>query len=148
MASKLNVCGALGALTLLAACSGEPETDAAAGPAAETGEGPAPQATPAAAPAASAPPAAFATCVSCHSVEPGKHGIGPSMHGVFGEKAASVEGFNYSPALKNAGLTWDRATLDEWLTAPVKMVPGTRMVMSIPNPEARAAIIDYLETLK
>lgn len=94
------------------------------------------------------PPAAFMQCRSCHSVEPDQNGIGPSLHGVFGQQAASVPGFNYSPALKGASIAWDRASLDSWITAPMKMVPGTRMVVGIPNPEAREDIIDYLETLK
>jgi len=148
MGSKRNMCATLAALVMISGCSGEPDTDAAADTAGQAPASSAPDPASGPAVAAGTPPAAFATCQSCHAVEPDEHGIGPSMFGVFGQKAASVEGFNYSPALKNAGLTWDRATLDEWLAAPVKMVPGTRMVMSIPNPEARAAIIDYLETLK
>ncbi len=97
---------------------------------------------------ASAPPAVFMRCRSCHSAEPGKNGIGPSLHGIVGRQAASIEGFNYSPALKQSGLVWDRATLDTFLTSPMKMVPGTRMVIGIPNVEAREELIDYLETLK
>ncbi len=94
------------------------------------------------------PPVAFMQCRSCHSIEPGKNGIGPSLHGVVGKKAASAPGFNYSPALKGAGITWDRASLDKWLSGPAQMVPGTRMILGVRNEEQRAAVIDYLETLK
>jgi cytochrome c len=64
------------------------------------------------------PPIAFAQCISCHSVKPGVNGVGPSLHGVVGRKAASLPGYAYSEPLKNSGLTWDDATLDKWLAAP------------------------------
>jgi cytochrome c len=93
-------------------------------------------------------PAAFATCRSCHSVEPGKNGVGPSLFGIVGTKAGDVPGYNFSPALKASGVTWDRQTLDTWLRGPMKMVPGTKMVIGVPNPEKRKEVIDYLESLK
>lgn len=125
------------------------QTDAAPDAAGTVASEP-PQPTQADAPPAAAvqPPVAFAQCRSCHSTEAGKNGIGPSLHGVVGHKAASVAGFNYSPALKGSGIVWDRASLDEWLSGPIKMVPGTRMVIALPNAEARKSVIDYLETLK
>ncbi|PNU04128.1 c-type cytochrome [Novosphingobium guangzhouense] len=93
-------------------------------------------------------PMAFATCRSCHSTQAGQNGIGPTLHGVVGSKAGAVEGFAFSPALKNSGITWDRQSLDTWLQGPMKMVPGTRMVLPVPDAQKRKAIIDYLETLK
>jgi cytochrome c len=57
---------------------------------------------------------------------------------------AGATGFNYSPALKSAKLVWDRATIDRFLAGPSKVVPGTRMVIFIPDPQQRAAIVDYL----
>lgn len=134
----------IAALALAAAgCgSGSPSADPA-------GEAPG-ASEPAAAPVpdiAAAPPA-FAQCRTCHAVEPGRNGSGPTLHGIVGAKAASVTGFPYSKALKDSGLVWDRATLDQWLAAPVKMVPGTRMVTMVPDEAQRAQIIDYLETLK
>lgn len=94
------------------------------------------------------PPQAFAVCRACHSAEPGRNGLGPTLFGIMGTKAGEVPGFAFTPALKASGVVWNRATLDTWLTAPTKMVPGTRMVIGVPNPEARAAIIDYLEKLQ
>lgn len=97
----------------------------------------------------SRPPAMFALCQSCHATQPGRNGIGPSLAGMVGRKAASVEGFSYSPALRAANLTWDRATLDQWLAGPMKMVPGTRMVYAgMVDPAKRQEMIDYMETLK
>ena len=101
------------------------------------------------APPANRAPATFMLCQSCHAIEPGRNGIGPSLAGVFGHKAASAPGFSYSPALGAANLTWNRATLDQWLTSPMKMVPGTRMVYAgMADPVRRKEMIDYLETLR
>ena len=107
--------------------------------------------TPAAEPASetAGPPVAFAQCISCHSVKPGVNGVGPSLHGVVGRKAASVAGYAYSDPLKNAGLTWDEASLDKWLAGPMKLAPGTKMVFpGITDPAQRKTVIDYLVTLK
>jgi cytochrome c len=93
-------------------------------------------------------PAAFAVCASCHSVSPGRHGAGPSLAGIWGQKAASATGYAYSPALKGSGIVWDAQTLDRWLQGPMQMVPGTRMVVGLPNPEARQAVIAYIQQLK
>lgn len=98
--------------------------------------------------AAVAQPPAFAQCRSCHSVEPGKNRVGPTLHGIVGSRAGEVPGFAFSTPLKQSGITWDRATLDQWLAGPMKMVPGTRMVIGTPDPVRRKEIIDYLETLK
>ena len=59
-------------------------------------------------------PAAFAQCASCHSVEPGKHGVGPSLAGVYGTKSGEIAGYAFSEPMKQAGLTWDDATLDSY----------------------------------
>lgn len=96
---------------------------------------------------AAAPPPAFAVCSSCHAVVPGRSGSGPNLAGVYGRKAGTLPGYPYSAALKGSGIVWDRERLDRWLEAPMTMVPGTKMVLGIPNPEARRSVIDYLETL-
>jgi cytochrome c len=98
--------------------------------------------------AAATPPPAFAVCSSCHSVEPGQNGIGPTLAGIWQRKAAAVPGYAYSPALKASGIVWDAQRLDTWLQGPMKMVPGTKMVIAISDPQERKAVIDYLETLK
>lgn len=93
------------------------------------------------------PPPAFAMCTSCHSVQPGKNGIGPTLAGIVGSKAGDVPGYAFSDALKKSGVVWTEANLDKWLQGPPKMVPGTKMVMAVPNAEARKAVVDYLKTL-
>ena len=102
----------------------------------------------AAAPANQAPPA-FAMCGSCHSVAPNDNRLGPSLAGVFGRKAGSAPGYEYSEAMKNSGHTWDETTLDKYLTDPRIDVPGTKMTFAgISDPERRKQVIDYLKTLK
>ncbi|MCJ2179228.1 c-type cytochrome [Novosphingobium album (ex Hu et al. 2023)] len=99
--------------------------------------------------APAARPAAFAVCAACHSTEPGKTIVGPSLAGVGGRKAASLPGYAYSEALRNSGLAWNEATLDTWLTSPQKAVPGTKMPFAgIADPAKRKAVVNYLMTLK
>lgn len=96
--------------------------------------------------AQTAPPPAFAACKACHTVDKGgRNGIGPNLNGVVGRPAASLPGFNYSNALKASGLRWDPATLDQFLAAPQKKVPGTRMPIGMADPAKRAAIIAFLK---
>lgn len=94
-------------------------------------------------------PAAFNPCKACHKVEAGKNGVGPSLAGVVGRKAGSVDGFKYSDAMKASGLTWDEATLAKYLADPKAAVPGNKMAFAgIKKPEDLAAVIAYLKTAK
>jgi cytochrome c len=87
-------------------------------------------------------------CQACHTAAPGQPpGMGPNLFGLVGRKAASTQ-FNYSAALKASGLTWSKATLDTFLTAPTKMVPGTRMMIPVTDTKERGDLIAYLATLK
>jgi len=87
-------------------------------------------------------------CQTCHTVAPGQPStIAPSLIGVVGRKAGATA-FSYSAALKSSGLTWDKATLDRFLTAPNKLVPGTRMLVMISDPKQRADLVAYLASLK
>lgn len=90
-------------------------------------------------------------CGICHaaSADPGGPVAGPNMVGLVGRKAATVDGFPmYSPALKASGITWNPKLLDEFLVNPMAKVPGTMMVISLPDPTERADVIAYLATLK
>lgn len=91
---------------------------------------------------------AFAKCVLCHA-KGNTNGIGPGLLGVIGRHAGSVPGFRYSSAMKSSNIVWDEKSLDAFLTAPQKAVPGNTMPFAgIPNEQERTDLIAYLETLK
>jgi cytochrome c len=87
-------------------------------------------------------------CSPCHATEPGVNKVGPSLAGVVGRKSGSEPGYDYSPALKAANITWDEKTLDQWLQSPTGDVHGTKMFLTVPNPGDRQNVTAYLETLK
>ena len=91
----------------------------------------------------------FAThCATCHATEAGQNKIGPSLAGIVGSKSGTVPGFNFSPAMKNADITWDDAELDKFLANPTGDVHGTRMFVNLPSESDRQNVIAYLHTLK
>jgi cytochrome c len=90
----------------------------------------------------------FARCAACHSTTPGDNKIGPSLAGLFGRKSGSEPGYNYSPALKAANITWDEHNLDQFLANPAADVHGTKMFISVPAAADRQNVISYLETLR
>ena len=69
----------------------------------------------------------FAQCKICHSLEPGKNMLGPSLHSLIGRKAGSVPGYSYSPAMKNANIVWNDDTLSKYLVDPKAFIPGDKM---------------------
>lgn len=83
-------------------------------------------------------------CAGCHQVAQPRNGVGPNLQGVIGRPAGSVEGFNYSPALRESGITWTAETLDAYLADPRGMVTGTRMVQRVPDEQQRRDIIEFL----
>ena len=89
----------------------------------------------------------FAKCRACHQVgETAKNGVGPVMNGLFGRKAGTVEGYNYSAANKDSGLTWDEATFREYIKNPKAKIPGTKMVFAgLTNEKEIDDIVAYLK---
>jgi cytochrome c len=89
------------------------------------------------------------TCAICHTTEEGKNKIGPSLHAVVGRHSASIDGFQYSEAMKKADKTWDASTLDEYLANPRGLVPGTKMIYAgLKSDQDRQNLIAYLTSLQ
>ena len=74
--------------------------------------------------------------------------VGPSLAGIVGSKSGSVPGYEFSPAMKDANITWDDADLDKYLADPAGFIPGTRMLINLPSETDRQNVIAYLNTLK
>ena len=88
----------------------------------------------------------FIRCAACHAIAPTTQvKIGPNLQGVFGRRAGTLAGFNYSAAMRSSTIRWDEATLDRWLQRPQTVVPGTTMAFAgLTNPADRRALIAYL----
>jgi cytochrome c oxidase assembly protein subunit 11 len=82
-------------------------------------------------------------CNACHALD--RNMAGPMLGGVVGRPAGSIDGYNYSPALKNARLIWSTDKLDEWLAGPQKLIPGARMPVRVLDAPSRRDIIAYLK---
>jgi len=89
----------------------------------------------------------FLKCRACHQIGEGaKDAVGPVLNGVVGRKAGTYPDYNYSDANKNSGITWDEATLKEYLKNPRAKVPGTKMIFpGLPKEEDIDNVIAYLK---
>lgn len=88
----------------------------------------------------------FNRCKACHTLEAGKHRVGPSLAGMFERKAGSADGFNrYSDSLAAADFTWDEEKLMEYLENPRDMFDGSKMMFQVRKESDRADVIAYLK---
>ncbi len=89
----------------------------------------------------------FAQCRACHQVgQTAKNGVGPVLNGLFGRKAGTIDGYSYSPANKESGLTWDEAVFSEYIKDPKAKIPGTKMFYAGLKEEKRIQdLIVYLK---
>lgn len=92
--------------------------------------------------------AVFARCVACHDVATGVSRLGPSLKGIVGRRAGTSEGYRYSAALKGSRVTWNAISLEAFLAAPTRFVPGSRMFVAVSDPHDRADVIAYLSTVR
>ncbi|MEQ1687929.1 MAG: cytochrome c family protein [Sphingopyxis sp.] len=162
MSVRVALAGVL--MLAMAACGGNENAPTESAPTVATGVSAAPAApVPASAPVAAPPVTAtladltgdaakgrtlFNQCKTCHSEVAGTNGIGPSLAGIVGRTAGSVPGYAYSPANKASHRTWDREALFTYLESPMRSIPGTKMTFLMANPQQRADVIAYLETLR
>lgn len=90
----------------------------------------------------------YQLCESCHATQGASSATGPTLAGVFGRRAAALADYDYSDALRESGLSWNRETLQRWLEKPSRLVPGTTMTfIGMRVAEQRDAVICYLESL-
>lgn len=89
----------------------------------------------------------FKRCKPCHALEAGgRKMLGPTLHGLFGRSAGSVPDFNYSKAMKTAGIVWDERSLDRYLADPKGFMPGNRMPFAgLKEAGERADLLAYLK---
>ncbi len=91
-----------------------------------------------------------ARAAQCHTGNKGgANGVGPNLWGIVGRKAGQVEGFSYTSANKDSGVTWDEDSLFTYLENPKKFIPGTKMSFAgIKSEKERRDLIAYMATLK
>jgi cytochrome c len=90
----------------------------------------------------------YKACVACHTLSPDEgNRAGPTLHGIFGRRIATLRGYNFSPALKKLDIVWSKETVSALFdVGPMKYTPGTKMPeQRITSPDDRKALVDFLE---
>jgi cytochrome c len=92
----------------------------------------------------------FRKCLPCHAVgEDARNKVGPLLNGLVGRKSGTIEGYNYTDANKNSGITWSEAAFKEYITDPRAKIPGTKMVFAgIKNEKEKTDLWAYLSQFK
>ncbi|KAA5596759.1 c-type cytochrome [Blastochloris sulfoviridis] len=92
----------------------------------------------------------FKQCLVCHSIGPGaKNKVGPVLNGLFGRKSGTIEGFNYSEANKNSGITWNEDVFRVYIKDPKAKIPGTKMIFAgVKNDQQISDLIAFIKQFK
>jgi cytochrome c len=92
----------------------------------------------------------FRKCLPCHAVgEDARNKVGPLLNGLEGRKSGTIEGYSYTDANKNSGITWSEASFKEYITDPRAKIPGTKMVFAgIKNDKEKGDLWAYLSQFK
>jgi cytochrome c len=89
----------------------------------------------------------FHACVACHTLSPDEgNKAGPTLHGIFGRRIATLPGYNFSPALKKLDIIWSPETLSMLFeVGPAHYTPGTKMPeQTIGSAADRKALVEFL----
>lgn len=89
------------------------------------------------------------SCRTCHSMREGDNRLGPSLHGVVGRKAGTLDGYKFSSAMQSSGIVWDETKLDQFIANPEQVVNGNAMKPfgGIDDPAQRKEIVAYLKSI-
>lgn len=88
----------------------------------------------------------FVQCKTCHSLDAGKNGVGPSLRGIIGRKSGTAPGFHYSDAMAAAGIVWSEDNISKYLADPKGFVPGNKMSYAgVKDEVKRRDVIAYLK---
>jgi cytochrome c len=94
--------------------------------------------------------AVFRVCRACHTIGPdAKNLVGPVLNGLDGRKSGTIEGYSYSEANKNSGITWSEASFKEYIVNPAAKIPNTKMAfVGVKNEKDIANLWAYLKQFK
>jgi cytochrome c len=88
----------------------------------------------------------FKQCQTCHFIQPAKNFTGPTLYGIIGRKAGTVEKFSYSKANRESGKVWTEQAMFDYLENPRKTIPGTKMsFVGLKKPQDRADVISFIQ---